>query len=72
MPYHLKTKYAAPDEAKDLLEKSSNILIEGGNKEGFETLENISKIAKIEKKSEFEKLFEIITENKKKTPNNLL
>ncbi len=63
-----KDQICSSDEAKDLLEKNNNIRIEGGNKEGFETLENISKIAKIEKKSEFEKLFEIITDNKRKIP----
>lgn len=63
-----KDQICSSDEAKDLLEKNNNIRIEGGNKEGFETLEDISKIAKIEKKSEFEKLFEIITDNKRKIP----
>ena len=64
-PKHL---ICSADEAKEYLETGDNILIEGGNGQGFDIIENISTSAKIEKKSEFEKLFEIITEHKNKIP----
>jgi transcription-repair coupling factor (superfamily II helicase) len=64
-PKHL---ICSVDEAKESLELGNNILIESGTSNGFESIENISTTAKIEKKSEFEKLFEIIVENKNKIP----
>jgi len=63
-----KNLICSADVAKESLETGYNILIEGGNDQGFAIIENISTSAKIEKKSEFEKLFEIITENKNKIP----
>ncbi len=63
---------------KRLNEKEGNILLEfGSNLESdpnsdpnneFKQLENISTQAKIEQKSEFDKLFEVIIANKKKIP----
>jgi transcription-repair coupling factor (superfamily II helicase) len=64
-PKHL---ICSADEAKEALELGNNILIEGGTSNGFEAIENISTTAKVESKSEFEKLFEIIVENKNKIP----
>lgn len=63
-----KNHICSADEAKDFLGKGNNILIEGGNTEEYTVIENIATTAKTEKKSEFEKLFEIITRNKKKIP----
>lgn len=55
-------------EANALLEKNNTILIEGGSNKDYKIIENIATVAKVEKKTEFEKLFEIISENKKKVP----
>ncbi len=56
------------DKTKSNLELDNNIIVEPGSSNGFEIIENISTTAKIEKKSEFEKLFEIIVKNKSKIP----
>lgn len=46
----------------------NNILIEAGSDNNLSPISNIATVAKLEQKNEFEKLFEIITENKKKIP----
>lgn len=63
-----KNHICSADQAKSFLEENNNFLIEGGNQNGYEVIENISATSKTEKKSEFEKLFEIIIRNKKKIP----
>ncbi len=56
------------EEAKLKLTEGDNILLESGAHKDFSAIQSISTQAKIEKKTEFNKLFEIIVENKKKIP----
>ena len=56
------------NQIKETLNKDEHILLESGNDSGFSHLENIRSKAKIENKTEFDKLFEIIVDNKKKIP----
>ena len=68
--------FALPPErlivsASDLtqtLSKEDNVLLESGANDKFISLPNIATQAKLEQKTEFEKLFEIIVEHKKKIP----
>ena len=53
---------------KKILTEGDHILLEAGSGNNLSQLDNISTQAKIEKKTEFDKLFEIIVEHKKKTP----
>ncbi len=53
---------------KELLSLDNCTLIEHGSSTDFATIINIATQAKIENKTEFDKLFEIIVENKKKIP----
>ncbi len=54
------------DETKKYLDNNNSIIIEGGNSSEYSSIVNISSSAKIENKTEFDKLFEILTENRKK------
>jgi transcription-repair coupling factor (superfamily II helicase) len=54
------------DQIQQLLKSDKNFLVEGQNGNGFAAIENIVTSAKSENKSEFEKLFEIIVNNKNK------
>ncbi len=56
------------NQIKEELDNDDNILLESGDNISFGNLENIRSKAKLEKKTEFDKLFEIIVENKKKIP----
>lgn len=57
---------ANSSEVKDRLSQENNILIEPGENKGFSTIVNIASQAKLEQKTEFTKLFEIMEENKGK------
>ena len=55
-------------ETEKVLTQDNHILLEPGANHNFCQLDSISTQAKIEKKTEFDKLFEIIVEYKKKIP----
>jgi len=56
------------EEVKSNLTEANNILLESGTHKHFSAMQSISTQAKLEKKTEFDKLFEIIVEHKKKIP----
>jgi transcription-repair coupling factor (superfamily II helicase) len=59
---------AISDKIKEILSQSNCTLVEPGSTDQFSGIDNIAMQAKIENKTEFEKLFDIIVENKKKIP----
>lgn len=56
------------EKIKNYLTKNDNILLEAGSNNALSPLENIRTQAKLENITEFDKLFKIIVEHKKKIP----
>lgn len=63
-----KSIYYTNEQVKDLLNKDNNILVTPENSEYAHSLEKITTTSFIENKTVFDKLFEILESNRKKTP----
>jgi len=58
----------ASSKIKEILENKDNILIEPANSENIKLIENLSSASFLEKKTGFDKLFDLVNSGKEKTP----